>query len=327
MGWILRRHSDVHIPCRADDTPIARRGTNVASWIRMRARGLLIVAIACFAAAVLTLLAYLDSSFGRERAARWLEARMSAAIPGSVSIGAIDSLKPSAVRVRDLAFLDPHGNAVLRAEHARIDLDLSAALHGQLGFDSARVDGGELVLAVQPDGRTSLEAAFSEPSTAPPDPERGLQCRLRDIVVNDLKVVIQLSKDKAFTFQDVAAVLRIWRQHTPGMRVEMNGISGHLAKPKLLGSRVTLVRADGAVRGAEPHVLHMSFATRLQNGDAHDKGADDDGRIDGHLDYYYHGKTPVKIELYPRGDLKAHLATAFVDLQSWLTDEVVVNVH
>ena len=283
----------------------------------MTLRHFLIAIAALFVLLTFTLTAWLTSDSGRRFVARELARALTRTLPGRISIDRIEAVSLTRLAARGVTFEDPKGVRVLQIDHADIDADPWSALLGTLVFERARVDGGRLVIAVQPDGRTGIEATFSAPSNEPPDPERGLHFDLRNIEVHDLELVLTPARDQTFRMQHVSAALRVWRLDTAGVRLAMQNIHARVISPELLGSHVTLERTEGWVHGAETHVLSLAFNARLE----------DSGSIDGTLDYFSRKRLPVLVDLKPNGDLKTHLATALVDAQSWFTDAVKVEVH
>ena len=191
--------------------------------------------------------------------------------------------------VEDVRFLHPDNSLILRVQRARSTFDLGVALRGELGFDHAQVDGGYLLVAARPSGRTGLEEAFDDgqPSQRPDD---YLRMRLRRIHVEHLAAEFRPSADHPFRLRNVHGELEIEHRDTKGAHVRLQHIAGEMTEPSFLGERLAIRSATGWVHGAEVHVLDLNLETHLGSGD-----------LGGHLAYDDRKKTPVELDLDPKG--------------------------
>jgi hypothetical protein len=260
---------------------------------------------------------FVQTEPGRRVLADAIERIASDAIPGKMTIGSIESVGWFEPIVRDLRFFHPDGGLILHAKRAAIDLDVTALLHGELAFHRARVEGGYLLIAAQPDGRTGLEATFDDGVPSKPD-ERDdyLHMQMRSIFVDDMTTVFRPSKDHTFRLRNVQGFVAISHVDTPGAQVRLDRIAGELETPKFLGEHLTITHADGWVHGKEKQVIDLDLETQLGSGE-----------LDGHLAYYDRKKTPVELELDPKEGLLPQLSTAAVEAQSWFTDTIDVKVE
>jgi hypothetical protein len=110
---------------------------------------------------------------------------------------------------------------------------------------------------------------------------------MRNIEVRDFLLVMPLGKDR-YRVQDVRGVVSIRRELTPGIRVELKGVSGKLA-PDVAGYRIVLARVDGWVHGAERQVLELHAATNVGDG----------GKLKARVSLFDREKTPVEVALTP----------------------------
>jgi hypothetical protein len=261
--------------------------------------------------------AFAQTAPGRRALAGALERAVSDAIPGTMTIGSIETLGWCEPVVRDLRFHHPSGKLILLVKRATIDVDVPALLRGRVAFHRARVQGGYLSIAAQPDGRTDLEATFDDGAPRKPG-ERGgyLELQMRSIFVDDMTAVLRPSRDRAFRLRNVQGFVAITHVGTPGARVRLDRIAGELETPEFLGEHLTITHADGWVHGEEPQVLDLDLETQLGSGE-----------LDGHLAYYDRAETPVGLELEPKAGPLPELAALAADAQSWFTDTLDVNVR
>jgi hypothetical protein len=259
---------------------------------------------------------YAQTDRGRRTIADAAERAVSKAIPGRMTIGRLVSVDGSGeIVVEDVRFLHPDESLILRVKRAAIAFDLSAALRGELGFTHAQVDGGYLLVAARPSGRTGLEEAFDdgEPSQ---EPDQYLRMQLRRIHVEHLVAEFRPSADHPFRLRNVHGELAIEHRDTKGAHVRLQHIAAEMTEPEFLGERLAIRNAAGWVHGAEVQVLDLNLETELGGGE-----------LDGHLAYYDRKKTPVELELEPKRGATPKLASIAIDAQSWFTDTIDVHVR
>lgn len=253
---------------------------------------------------------------GRDAVARQIERIVDDEIPGSMSIGRIETFGTPTI-VHKLQFRDPSGALVLEADHAAIDFDLSTALAGKLSFHSAKVQGGRVFIVIAPSGRTTMEEALSEPAPEPdPDPHGGLHFAFRNIDVEGVQLMFKgevKSKD-AYRIRGIKGKVEILREETVGAYVLMSHVSGKLQE-KLAGMDVELVSVTGWVHGAEKQVLNLHALAHVS-----------DAPLNAHIEYYDRDKKPVEIVLSKTNGLAAELAALMVYFASMTTDDLEVRL-
>lgn len=250
---------------------------------------------------------------GRSFAARRLEAALSQAIPGSIAIGTLERLQPGEAVLSDLRFLHPDGSVVLRVQRAEIALAPFDLMRGHVHFERARIDGGELTIAVQPDGRTSIEAVFDDPG-ASKDKSKGPQLDLRSMHVENLTLLIKPDPKQTFRLRDVQGFVAVHGGGSSGVQVSLDRIRAHLVKPEVLGQRIEILRADGWVHGGAQQILKLDFEAALE-----------DDRFGAALAYHNRKQEPVVLELDMNADVETQLAALGAELRSWLSDTIDVR--
>ena len=253
---------------------------------------------------------------GRDTAARLIERVVDEEIPGSMSIGTIETFGTPTI-VRKLQFRDPSGALVLEADRAAIDFDLSTVLEGKLSFNSAHVQGGRVFVAIAPSDRTTIEEALSAPVPEPdPDPHGGLHFAFRNITVEGVQLMFKGSTESkdAYRIRGIKGKVDILREDTVGAYVLMTHVSGKLQE-KLAGMEVELVSVTGWVHGAEKQVLNLHAL-------AHVSGAP----LNAHIKYFDRDKKPVEIELSKTNGLAAELTALMVYFGSMTTDDLEVRL-
>lgn len=287
--------------------------------VRILAAVILALVLICAGAAL-----YARTDHGRRVIANRLEHVVSEHIPGTMKIGRLDHVSLRSATVSDLRFLHPNGSLILRVKHASIDFDLGAALHRELVFKGARVNGGFLLIGAQPSGRTGLEETFSHAHPKQTDDDRTpknrrghyLRMQLRDLHVRDMTVAVRPSPKHPFHLERVSGVVAIEHLDTRGVRVRLDGISGDMPQPKFLGKQLDIVSADGWVHGAEPHVIDLEVAARFG-----------DGRLDARFDYFHRHDKPVEISLAPKSGTAAYAGALAGVVGSWFTHAIHVEIE
>jgi hypothetical protein len=255
---------------------------------------------------------FLATATGRRFVADAIESGLDKEIPGRVTIGRIERFGYARPVVHDLRFLHPNGQVVLHVKRAVIDLDVSGLLTGTVAFNNVKVDGGRLVLAIQEDGRTTLEGTVDRKGGGGGD---GAKLAMRAIHVENFSLLIKPGGDAVFDLRDVKGFVGIWQDGPPGAKVRLDRISARLQRPEFLGSRLTILRADGWVHGAVEHVLSLSLRARLG-----------EEPLQALLNYYDRDKTPVEITLDP-GGVKGTLAALGGEIASAFTDVIDVKTR
>jgi hypothetical protein len=270
-----------------------------------------LLVVAVLAAAML----YVSATDGGRRVlADRIEDAVSRSIPGSMRIGVLESVGTRALVVRDLRFSKTDGEPVLIVARAQIDADVTDLLRGKIAFEQARVHGGHLIIAIEPHGRTGLEAAFSETGPASGEPA---ELQMRSIHVQDLTLTVRPSRDDTFRMRGVEGFVAIAQHGPPGVRVRLDRISGTLEKPKFLGATAEILSADGLILGGVERVIDLKLRAEL-----------DEDRVDVHLVYYNRERPPkVELELDPKEGILPHIAAFAAQAQTMFTDDVDVRVR
>jgi hypothetical protein len=264
----------------------------------------------------LVLLWLTQTERGRESTARLIEKVIDGEIPGSMSIGRIETFGTPTI-VHKLQFRDPGGALVLEVDRAAIDFDLSTALAGKLSFRSAQVQGGRVFIAIAPSGRTTMEEALSAKAPEPdPDPHGGLHFAFRNIAVEGVHLMFRGSADpdSAYRIRGIKGKVDILREDTVGAYVLMTEVSGDLQE-KLAGMPVRLVSVTGWVHGAEKQVLNLRALARVGS-----------ASMKAHIEYFDRDKKPVEIMLSKTNGLEAELAALLVYFGSMTTDDLEVRL-
>jgi hypothetical protein len=239
-----------------------------------------------------------------------------------MTIGRLERLSPRNAVVSDVRFMHPDGSLILRAKHATIDFDPRAALHRELVFTGARVEGGFLLVGKGASGRTGLEETFSRAHTnkTPESSKDGgghyLHMQLRDLRVRDMTVAIRPSPKHPLRLEHVSGRVDIEHVDTPGVRVRLSHIAGTMTQPKFLGDELDIVSADGWVHGAVPHVINLDVATRFGKGE-----------LDGRVDYFHRHENPVEIALAPKSGAAAHAGALAAAIGSWFSHTIDVSIE
>ncbi len=128
---------------------------------------------------------YLSTGPGEAWLVRELEARIDAAIAGSVRFGSIDLLA-STVTLHDVRLLDPDGKVVARVEQAQVTVAPLALIDRTIAIEGATVIRPELSI-VRDDGGTNLERALAPTHKRPEQPrapgEPPFNVRIHDVAV------------------------------------------------------------------------------------------------------------------------------------------------
>jgi hypothetical protein len=253
------------------------------------------------------------SETGRSWLTAGIEHFVDGRIPGSMKIGGLEEVGLSRQVAEDVEFFAPNGSRVLLAERVEVDWNGSDLLRLRVGFDLARVDGGEAVIDVGPTGRTTIEEAFTAKSQRSGGDSKKLE--LRNIHFENMRVLVRLSGETRFIVDDVQGFLSVWRRDTPGVRVALSRVQGTFLKPTILDETIELERLDGEVWAQEDHLLSMEMKTRIG-----------EGGIEAFLDYYDREEEPVVLRLDPETGSGSRLMTFVLNFRSELSDKLEVVV-
>ena len=230
---------------------------------------------------------FFNTARGRRFAADHIESFVSANIPGKLRIGSIEQFHPGMVLASDVRFYHPDGRLILLCKHAEIVPDLAMALHGKIGFESAAVDGGFLLLTIDPDGRISIESTMNSPRKPGDhsDPRGGAHYWLRSMHTQHFTTTFSAS-GHTFRLHDTLGYVALRRIETPGVQVTLAQISGKLEQ-EIAGAHVAFTNVDGWIYGKEKHVAHFDANTRVG-----------DGSLLMTIDYFDRPKTPMRVQLH-----------------------------
>lgn len=285
------------------------RARSILKWI-------VILWMASNLAGVIVFLWFSQTADGRKTAARLIERVVKDEIPGSMSIGEIETFGTPTI-VTKLQFRDPTGALVLEVDRAAIDFDLSTALEGKLSFSSAKVTGGRVFIAIAPNGRTTIEEALSKPAPEPdPDPHGGLHFAFRNIEVEGVHLMFKGStaEKDAYRIRGIKGKVDILREETIGARVIMTKVSGELQE-KIAGMGIRLVSVTGWVHGAEKQVLNLHALAHVE-----------DAPMNAHIEYFDRDKKPVEIVISKTNGLAAEVTALFVYFASMTTGDLEVRL-
>jgi hypothetical protein len=257
--------------------------------MRKAGRWLLRVVLASVCVSLLAALGcvlFFHTAPGRRFAADCIEHVVSSNIPGKLSVGSIEHFGPGLVLASDVRFYHPDGRLILLCKHAEITPDLAMALHGRIGFESAAVDGGFLLLTIDPDGRLSIEATMNSPRQPGDnsDPHGGAHYWLRSMHTQHFTTTL-LAGGQTFRLKDTLGYVALRRIETAGVQVTLAQISGRLEQ-EIAGARVALANVDGWIYGKEKHVAHFVADTRVGS-----------GKLALTIDYFDRPKTPMQVQL------------------------------
>jgi hypothetical protein len=281
---------------------------------RLRRVGVILgcIALACIGATVaLTIAANTD--WGRRRLADGLEQLVSDNIPGKMLVGRLERVGMLELLVRDLEFIHPDGTTVLHIDEADVDVDAAAMFRGRLAFHRASVSGGQILFEPEPDGRLSLEAALDSKTPGSGDPTGGFHYDMRQIHVQNLNVVLRLSKEEVLRLRDTRGFVAIWRTTTPGVRIRLERIAGQLDRT-LLGADMKLRETNGLVRGKDERLIDLELKLLVA-----------DKQLSGKLSVSERRRPPAELTLRSDGSAESSLVAMGVKLGSWFTDAVRVE--
>ncbi len=247
---------------------------------------------------------------GRDVLASWAEELTSRKIPGSMKIGMLESvgfLRPVATNVE---FFDPRGERVLQVERASVHWNLQQLLQGKIGFHKARADGGEILIAIDENGRTNLEDAFKI------EREDKVDLQLNSMHFENMTVLLRMSGQTRFVVREIQGFITVWREGTPGVRVDFGRVRGVFEKPEITGDQIEVLNLEGQVWAQEHHVASLKLKTRIGN-----------GGIDASFDYYKREESPAELTLRPEVGSGARLAAAAINIRSWFSDKLNVKVE
>ena len=233
--------------------------------------------------------------------------------PGSMTIGELESVGFLEPVVRDVAFFTPEGDRVMYVERVRVELSLEDLMAGRVGFSKARVDGGEVVIEIQPNGKTTLEDALK-----PPEEEGGhkVGLELHNMHFEGMTAIVRLDGEERFVVKHLQGFISVWRRDTPGVRVTLGKVQGEFEKPTLFGNQLALEELKGEVWAQEDHVVSMNLRTSLGS-----------GTIEADLDYHKRPKEVARLKLRSSRGSGANLVTMGTEVRSWFSDKIEVQVE
>ena len=276
--------------------------------MRSGVRWLILIALSMASIVVLGGVLLVWTAPGRDVLAGWIADFTNAKIPGSMKIGKLESigfLRPVAT---DIEFFTPDGKRVLRMDKAAVHWNLEQLLRGKIGFHKARADGGEIIIAIEDGGRTNLQDAFKT------ECEDKIPLELDSIHFENMTVVLQMSGETRFIVRDVQGFLSVWRQDTPGVRVDLGRVRGIFEKPEMTGDKIELLRMEGQVWAQEQHVAALKLKTRIGN-----------GSVDADFDYFDREENPAQLELRPETGSESRIAATAIE--SWFSDKLDVTIE
>jgi hypothetical protein len=278
---------------RHSASPRLHRGTFRAAARSMKARRIawrvaqvLLALVLLIALGIAGFLLFLGTERGREYARNEIGHLVSLNIPGRLEIGSIERFNLDVLVANDVRFYHHDGRLLLRAKHAEVVPDLAMALGGRFGFERAWVDGGFIILSIDPDGRLSLEAAlnYRRRPGVPDVPLSGLHYDMRSMHVKNFTTELQVS-GKTLRLVDTTGYVRVRRIETDGTEVMLDRIEGKLT-PDIAGATVAFNRVDGWIHGKQFHTVHGDADLKI-----------DSGRLKAQIDVFDRPKKPVQVHL------------------------------
>ena len=247
---------------------------------------------------------------GREVLAGWIADFTSTKIPGSMKIGELESigfLRPVAT---DIEFFAPDGERVLRVDRAEVHWNVEQLLRGKIGFYKARADGGEIIIAIEDGGRTNLQDAFKT------ERQDKIPLELDSMHFQNMTVLLRTSGETRFVVRDIQGFLSVWREDTPGVRVDFGRVRGVFEKPEITGDKIELLHMEGQVWAQQLHVASLELKTRIGK-----------GGIDAHFDYYNREENPAELKLRPDTGSGSRIAATAIEVRSWFSDKLNVTIE
>lgn len=173
-----------------------------------RVLGAAAAATTILAAAALALALWLPSEGGRRFVASRLEEIISDQIPGSLSVGAIDTLTTQGVRAREVVFRDPEGETVIAVDRVEMAIDYAALARGTFHSPRCFASGALVMLSTDAQGRLRIDRTFEGPPGGPGPTGRDLVA-LENLVARDVDVQIRISDAPRTRIHASSAVLQI----------------------------------------------------------------------------------------------------------------------
>ncbi|MHC4959289.1 MAG: hypothetical protein ACYTGN_13045 [Planctomycetota bacterium] len=241
-------------------------------WLRRTLIGLgLLLALAFVVAALVP--AWLSSDSGRT----WLLERVSAEIPGRLTAAGLQLAWGGGQRIDSLVLEDADGATVVRVRSIDTEVTLGQLVRGEFGTGRVVIEGLELDLVLDEEGRLNLAGAVAAPDEEEAEPV-DLEEVLRETTIElppGLKVDVELvdarvalrgpALDKPLAWNDVAGTLKLdagtaepvrFALASPdgGLRVELGGLD---EGGRLRASAATL----SVVIAADPYEARLEVRT------------------------------------------------------------------
>jgi hypothetical protein len=236
---------------------------------------------------------------GRAFSARRIERVVTKGIPGRLQIGRLTSWNGGQIDAEDVRFFHPDGRCLLYVREAHIDYDFAEAWHGRIAWHGVTVNGGYIVLSLDPDGRLSFEATVNAPKKPGEhsDPNGGLHYAMRAMHVQNFRVLLKLGDPIDYRIEHVSGYVGVRRIDTPGVQVNFERIEGDV-EPKVAGERVRIEQLDGWVHGAAPKVAEFKAQLAISS-----------GHMDTRLEYFNRDKDKLKIHIEHKSGIEGLAVT------------------
>lgn len=262
-------------------------------------------------------LQWCEHSFAGRRLVKYgLERLVSDNIPGAMQITSLDEFSLKRVVAREVRFYHADGRLLILAKHAIVVPDWGLAMKGMIGFEKADVDGGFVVLSMDPNGKLSLENTMNKP-TSPgehSDPYGGVFYELRAMHVQHLTVFLKLAKQfDQYKVEDVEGFVGVNRVDTPGVQIVVNDLNGRI-DPEVAGAKVTLRDVSGWIHGEAKEV--MRFDAKLGVGS---------GILNTHVGFWDREKDKLTIRIDKTKGIEASAMALLIRALSDFTSDVKVE--
>ncbi|MHC4955150.1 MAG: hypothetical protein ACYTGZ_14945 [Planctomycetota bacterium] len=214
---------------------------------------------------------WLSSDSGRA----WLLGRVNESIPGRFTAAGIDLNWGGGQTVESLRLDDAAGNTVARVRLVSADVTLAQLLRGEYGTGRILIEGLEIDLVLDEQGRLNLAGAIAAPDDAEPEPvdlpgllreftlELPASLRL-DIELRDARVSLQgPAIPKPLQLSDVAGTLRLERMGAP-LEFNLDGTIDGGSHAKLT-ARLEGLDGDGRLRASDA-ALTLALEAEMEEG-------------------------------------------------------------
>lgn len=238
---------------------------------------------------VASLVLHIDSALGRAAAGQLVTSGVESQIPGRMTIGEVTHVgADGALRARDVSFETAGGQRVVWGDEVDVDLDLTAALSGDVRLTQLDVTGGGVHVSAPKEGRTSIERAFSEGGPGgPPEDAAGIDLHSH---LEGVSLTLDVADGPSLRFREIRGFMRVTRAASGWMRVRLVRIEGTSVKQGPLKRTMRVHSLSGLVAAGADRILDMRFVLELEG-----------SRLEARLEYYIEPKKRVALRVEGHG--------------------------